>query len=190
MTSLNASTFSPAIRQRSPFLALTRWLAAVVLGLVLAACATGPKLVNHSFSFSGRDDGWMNSVDLLAYSYGDQYSRVQNDIENPRSGVFAGKDRLPSSDGVHGPMPVGEFLFVKWRVKATGEVMEERVNLRDRLPKNMTNHEITFVIDGRQLHVFVVTPERKKAYGEPPVLMTWRSNFAKTYEIFPSAPAQ
>ncbi|HEY9097073.1 MAG TPA: hypothetical protein VIN35_15105 [Hydrogenophaga sp.] len=189
MTSLNASS-APAIRQRSPFLALTRWLAAVVLGMALAACATGPKLVNHSFSFSGLNDGWMNSVALLAYAYGDQYYRVRNDIDKPRSGVFAGKDRLPPGDGVSGPMPVGDFLYVKWRFLETGEILESKVDLKGRLPADMTDHELTFVIDGRQLHVFVVTPERKKTYGEPPVLMTWRSNFAKTYEIYPSAPAQ
>lgn len=164
---------------------LLRWLAAAWLTAVLAACATGTKLVDHSFSFDGRNDGWVDSVELLAYSYGDQYYRVRNDIEKPRSGVFAGKSSLPSSDGVSGPMPVGEFLFVKWRLKATGEVLQQRVDLRGRLPSDMAGHELTFVIDGRQLFVFVVTSERKKSYGEAPVLKTWRSNFAKAYEIYP-----
>ena len=189
MTPTNASS-APANHQLSRFLIFSRWFAAVLLGLTLVACATGPKLVSHSFNFNGRNDGWMNSVALLAYAYGDQYYRVRNDIEEPRSGVFAGKDSLPPGDSISGPMPVGDFLYVKWRLLETGEVLESKVDLKGRLPADMTDHELTFVIEGRQLHVFVVTPERKRKYGEPPVLMTWRSNFAKTYEIYPSVPAQ
>ena len=50
----------------------------------------------------------------------------------------------------------------------------------------MSDHELTFVIDGRQLFVYVVTPRRKKSADEPPTLKTWRSEFAYAYEIFPT----
>lgn len=163
------------------------WLAlALAVVTVPSACATGPRLVAHAFNFDGRKDGWHDQVDLLAYSYGDQYHMVQNSIDSPRSMVFEGRPALPSGTGVNGSMPVGDHLYVKWRVKATGDVMEEWVDLRSRLPDDMTDHELTFVIDGRQLYVYVVTPERKKAYAEPPVLRTWRSRFAKAYEIYPA----
>lgn len=161
------------------------WLAMAML-VALTACATGPKVVAHAFSFDGNYDKWADKVDLLAYSYGDQYHMVRNDVANPRSPVFAGLSRLPPGTGVNGPMPVGEFLRVKWRLQSTGEVFEERVDLRDRLPRDMTDHELTFVIDGRQLYVFVVTPRRKKSFDEPPILKTWRSEFAHAYEIFPT----
>lgn len=154
--------------------------------LVMAGCATGPKLVSHSFNYDGFNDKWADKVDLLAYSYGDQYQMVRNDVANPRSPVFAGLTKLPPGTGVNGPMPVGEFLRVKWRLLSTGEVFEERVDLRDRLPKDMTDHELTFVIEGRQLYVFVVTPRRKKSSDEPPVLKTWRSQYSYAYEIFPT----
>jgi hypothetical protein len=160
-----------------------RWLLALCVSLVLVACATagGPKMVVHAFNFDGWNDGWQPTAELLEYAYGDQYAKVQGKAKDGYSaGVTA---------GVNGPMPVGEFLYVKWRLKATGEVFEERVDLRERLPRDMTNHELTFVIDGRQLHVYVVTPERKGAYAEAPLLKTWRSKFAKAYEIFPTQPA-
>jgi hypothetical protein len=48
-------------------------------------------------------------------------------------------------------MPIGEFLYVKWRIKATGEVLEDRVDLHPVLPWNMGHHTVTFVIEGRQL---------------------------------------
>ena len=164
------------------------WRSGLALSLlvVMAGCATGPKVVAHAFSFNGLHDKWADKVDLLAYEYGDQYHMVRNDVANPRSPVFAGLSKLPPGTGVNGPMPVGEFLRVKWRIQVTGEVFDERVDLRDRLPKDMADHELTFVIDGRQLYVFVVTPRRKKSLDEPPILKTWRSGFAHAYEIFPT----
>jgi hypothetical protein len=162
-----------------------RWLA-LSLVVAMTACATGPKVVSHAFSFDGNYDKWANSVDLLAYAYGDQYHMVRNDVANPRSPVFAGLSKLPPGTGINGPMPVGDFLQVKWRLHSTGEVLEERVDLRGRLPKDMTDHELTFVIDGRQLYVFVVTPRRKNSSDEPPVLKTWRSQYSYAYEIFPT----
>ncbi|MDT4843327.1 hypothetical protein FQZ97_772570 [compost metagenome] len=168
---------------------LKRWwhgLLAMGLLVLLTGCASGPKLVPHAFSFNGLNDKWADSVDLLAYAYGDGYHMVREDLDQPSSSLYAGKTSLPPGTGVNGPMPVGEFLLVKWRVKTTGEVVEERVDLRDRLPRDMTDHELTFVIDGRQLYVYVVTPRRKKSFNEPPILKTWRSEFAHAYEIFPA----
>lgn len=156
---------------------LRHWL---VLGLLVmvAGCATGPKVVSHSFNYDGVNDKWADKVDLLAYSYGDQYQKL---IRKAAEGSTVGAQGI-----VNGPIPVGEFLYVKWRLKATGEVLEQRVELRDRLPLDMTDHELTFLIDGRQLYVYVVTPRRKKSFDEPPILKTWRSEFAYAYEIFPT----
>jgi hypothetical protein len=165
---------------KSIFRTLARWLALVGWLLLATGCATAqsPRLVNHSFNFDGWNDGWQASVEMLAYAYGDQNPMVRGEARNGHS---AG-----GSSGVSGQMPVGEFLYVKWRLKSTGEVFEQQVDLRDRLPQDMTDQELTFLMDGPQLYVYVVTSERKKAYGEPPLQKTWRSYFAKAYEIFPS----
>ena len=163
-------------------LRLVRWLLALCISLVLVACTTvgGPKLVVHAFNFEGWNDGWAKTADLLEFAYGDQYAPLHAKSVDGAS--------VGSSWGVNGAMPVGDFLLVKWRLKATGEVIEQQVDLRGRLPRDMTDHELTFVIDGQQLYVYVVTPERKKAYAEPPVLRTWRSKFARAYEIYPAQP--
>ena len=163
-----------------------RALLATGLLAVLTACASGPTLVSHAFSFNGINDGWVESIDLLAYAYGDAYDRVRNDLEKPRSSLFAGKESLPPGDSVNGPMPVGEFLYVKWRVKATGELREERVDLRGRLPRDMSDHELTFVIDGPQLYVYVVTPVPQKPWGKTATHRTSISAFRVTYEVFPT----
>jgi hypothetical protein len=168
-----------------------RWLLAVCVGLFLVACAGvgGPKLVVHAFNFDGRHDGWADQVDLLAFSYGDQYRMTQNSVERPRSEVFRGRSSLPAAEGVNGLMPIGEFLSVKWRLKASGEVVEERVDLRDRLPRDMTNHQLTFVIDGRQLYVYVVTPRVQAVNVKQRTHRTWLSRYNATFEIFPGKEA-
>jgi len=142
--------------------------------------STGPKLVNHSFSFNGKayGDKWAATVDLLEYSYGDQYRMVRDKVEPPREG-------LGPQAGVSGAMPVGEFLDVKWRIKATDEVLEDRVDLRPLLPSDMTEHGLTFVIDGRQLYVYLVTPTPKHK-NDPPILKTTESKYYFTYEIYPA----
>ena len=170
--------------------AIVRWLAGLGLLFALAACATGPRLVSHAFNFDGRNDNWAEQVDLLAYSYGDQYRMVRNSVDAPRSPVFAGLSALPPGTGVNGPMPVGEFLYVKWRLKATGEVFEQRVDLRERLPRDMTDHELTFVIDGRQLYVYVVTPQVQPPEVRQRTHRTWLSRYNVAYEVYPGQPSR
>ncbi|MFP5467657.1 MAG: hypothetical protein ACLGG8_09050 [Gammaproteobacteria bacterium] len=157
---------------------LTRWLAMLGLLLVLTACATTPRLVPHAFNFDGWNDGWQATAELLEYSYGDQYREVQGKAGN---GYSAGV-----STGVNGPMPVADFLYIRWRLKATGEVLENKVDLRHRLPRDMTDHALTFVIDGRQLYVFVVTPQLVTAQNKAPLLRTWLSRYHVAYEIYPA----
>ncbi len=157
---------------------LTVWL--VSLALALVACASGPKTAFHSFSFNGYDysDKWDATIDLLEYSYGDQYRMVRDKVEAPR-------ERLRPQSGVAGTMPVGEFLYVRWRIKATGEMREDRVDLRPLLPASMEDFRLTFVIDDKQLYVYLVTPKVKHV-ADPPLLKTTESWFHVTYEIYPS----
>ena len=146
--------------------------------LALVACAGGPKTAFHGFSFDGYFDKWGDTIDLLEYSYGDQYRMVRDKVEPPR-------ERLRPQSGVAGTMPVGDFLYVKWRIKATGEVREDRVDLRPLLPASMEDFSLTFVIDDRQLYVYLVTPKPKHE-NDPPLLKTTESRYHVTYEIYPS----
>jgi len=160
----------------------------VILLLVvffISACAGVTNMVWHQFSFNGKNDKWADTVDLLEYSYGDQYKQIQNSVYTPRNPIFKGLTTLPPQDSVNGPMRVGDFLYVKWRIKASGEILEQRVDLSNRLPFDMKDHGLTFVIDGKQLYVYVITPKAKKYRGEPPILKTWHSETYQSYEIFP-----
>jgi len=155
--------------------------ALLALLLALGACAAAPsqpQLVLHSFSFDGWSDKWYPETELIEYSYGDQYRMVRKAARPP-------EDSLGPQSSVSGPMPVGGFLYVKWRIKATGEVHEDRVDLRPMLPTDMTRHRLTFVIEGPQLYVYLVTPTPKHT-TDPPLLKTSESMFHVTYEIYPS----
>jgi hypothetical protein len=163
------------------FMAITIRRLAYILCLTLlatlAGCATGPKMANHAFSFDGWNDKWADKVDLLEYSYGDQYRMVRDRVQPPR-------ERLGPQALVDGWMPVGDFLYVKWRIKATGEICENKVDLKPLLPKDMTDYRVTFVIDDKQLYVYLVTPIVKNE-DDPPILKTTKSRYHLTYEIYP-----
>lgn len=155
------------------------WLVAVLaIAMLLGACASGPQLVWHKFAFDGWSDGWAKQVDLLEYSYGDQYHMVRDKVRE-------GTESLGYGANINGPMPIGEFLYVKWRIKGTGEVRGERVDLRDKLPSNMFQHGLTFVIEDKQLYVYLVATAVRDS-KQPKPLKTYLSRYNETYEIFPS----
>ncbi len=80
-------------------------------------------------------------------------------------------------------MILGDTLFVKWRIKATGEVLEDTVNLKSRLPRDITDHKIYFVIQGRQLFVYLVSSVlRPKDF---PITGPKKFQFYKVYAIYP-----
>jgi hypothetical protein len=150
----------------------------ITAALSLAGCASGPAQPWHAFSFDGWSDKWATQVDLLEYSYGDQYRMVQRKVSKEQPVLGYGTN-------VNGPMPIGEFLYVKWRIKVTGEVIEDKVDLRNRLAKNMNGHKVTFVIDQKQLYVYLVTPTAKNETAQP-ILKTTKSLYYVTYEIYPT----
>lgn len=165
--------------------AMAKWGVVLCLVCTFLGCAVGPRQPWQSFEFSARRDGWSETVDLLAYQYGDTDRMLAENFDRPRSSARALKNGLVPEYAIGGSMPIGEFLYVKWRVCATGQIFEERVDLRDRLPWDMKDHALTFVIDGPQLYVYVVTPKPKPIYGAPPLERTWLSKSNITYEIFP-----
>ncbi len=130
------------------------WL--LTLLLALAACASGPRLVDHGFGFDAVADS--PGVQVLDYRYGQ--SRA------PGAGMPQWvRDDAGVAGGTHtrGPMPVGNSLHVRWRIRATGEILEDTVDLRGRLPSDMAGHEIYFVVRERQLQVYLVGPQARAA---------------------------
>lgn len=127
--------------------------------VLISACSSSGRVVDHAFGFDIlRADP---AVEVLDYSYG--LSKLP---------VRADPYRLARGDsfyfnGVNGPMLVGDFLYVKWRIKSTGAIFEKNVDLRHRLPSDMKGQRVYFDIKGPQLYVYLVSPEPRPK-GLPP----------------------
>lgn len=110
----------------------------------------------HSFTFNMRVDAkkWGHpEIEILDYAYGD----------SKQFGLHPSKeDREMSSYfyelSITGNMPRGEYLYVKWRVKETGQEYEDKVDLRQRMPEDISHHRLHFAIFGSQLYVYLFPP--------------------------------
>lgn len=148
-----SSSIPDSRTNRVDWVRAVRYLLLLVLILLLTACATQPRVVRHGFEFDVRWDS--PDIELLDYYYGtSNHPGARNSDEARRTG------RCIQAAGVHGDMTVGDSFFAKWRVKSTGEVYQDTVDLRKRLPADIVDHTIRFVIEGAQLYIYLISPER------------------------------
>ena len=151
-------------------------IGALLLAVAIIGCAAshaGSKLVDHAFAFDTRLDS--PGATVLNYSYSARAA--------PEWALKEG--RSPQFDNASMAMPVGDELYVKWRLNDTGEILERTVDLRNRLPRDMTNHKIYFVIKRRELFVYVISPEKRPPDWpkyEPP---GWTHR--KVYVVYPTS---
>lgn len=139
---------SRIVRFKSWSALLTRWLACLIIAGIVSACASNGRVVDHSFSFDVRRA--IPAIEVIDYRYGTSGlpgARAEKWMVQEGRGV--------NWTGVTGPMTVGDFLYVKWRIKETGEVLEENVDLRHRLPYHMKDQRVCFHIIGKQLYIYV-----------------------------------
>jgi hypothetical protein len=118
--------------------------------LLAGGCTTSAGVVDHAFSFDVRYDS--QDAEVLDYRYG--ASRLP--VRAPADAVAQGKPLYQAN--VSGPMQLGDSLYVKWRNSATGSVYEDTVDLRPRLPADMTGRRIHFSVKGPQLYVYLIAP--------------------------------
>ncbi|MCB4359294.1 hypothetical protein [Quatrionicoccus australiensis] len=128
------------------------WIVILVGVFGLSACSTGGEKVEfHTFEFDAYRDS--PDIEVLDYQYGEPQSiGFAPERERVRLG------QALKSDNVTGYIPRGDKLHVKWRIKATGEVLEDTVDLRHRLPESLDHLTIHFACYGRQLYVFIEWP--------------------------------
>lgn len=131
---------------------LQRWLVLGCLCALLAACASAG-LVFHSFRFDIRESP---NIEILDYRYGQTLAPRARASESDRQ-----NGRVSQIVNIGGEMLLGDDLYVRWKIKSTGQVYEDLVNLKPLLPRNMKDHEIHFTVKGRQLFVYLITPERR-----------------------------
>lgn len=143
--------------------ALVRLWRTVGLGLfilVLSACAGGQQLPVHSFVFDAINDS--PDAEVIDYRYGNS---KQPSASAPEWQKAANKVR--QGVGINGAMLRGDTLYVKWKIKASGEIHEDTANLKACLPQDISEHIIYFKINGSRLDVYLISPQ-KRAESDPP----------------------
>ena len=98
-----------------------------------------------------REDG--QDAVVLEYRYGSE-SRW---IGETQSGSNEGHVHWFERSLIDIPQP--EFLYVKWRNRETGKVFEDKVDLRGRLPRDLKDQTVYFMIRGAQLYVYLVSKQ-------------------------------
>ncbi len=156
-------------------------LAGCLLGaLVTGACASGPVVVDHAFGFDALQDS--PGIEIVYYRYGNTNAPfISADLAIRQFG------KSMQGTNINGPMPLGDTLYVKWRIKATGQEFEDTVNLKSRLPSNMERQRVYFVVQGTQLHVYLTDLTKPKA-ASMPIVGPFRVQSYVTRQIYPDAP--
>jgi len=152
--------FATAAFLLAHFITRTPWprLAAIGLAFLVSACAGN--LVDHSFEFDARHDS--PGVEILDHRYGE--SRFPG-ASNPEHMLKLGQPL--QSAHMTGAMKRPDKLYVKWRVVSENKLYEDTVDLRKRLPRDITDHKVYFVVRGPQLYVYLVSP-KPRAPNVPP----------------------
>jgi hypothetical protein len=142
-----------------------KWAILNLLLFVLAGCATGPRYIEHAFSFDAASES--PDMEVLDYRYGNS---KQPGTHAPEWALKTG--HIGQQTSINGGMPRGDSLYVKWRIRKTGQEYEDTVDLKSRLPADITNHRIHFIVQGAQLHVYLVSPEKLNPNPCPPRAVT------------------
>lgn len=149
-----------------------------ILHFALIGCAMGGDVVQHSFQF----DTLMYSPDaeVLDYQYG----------SSGKFGTYANKERVQHGSvftawSTGGLYPRGEYLYVKWRLKSSGQVYEDKADLRTRLPADIKDHILTCVIKGSQLYVYLICPEKRAPTDPVGPIRTY--SHLKQSQIYPDS---
>ena len=125
----------------------------------------GPKLVFHTFGFDALADS--PGIDVLDYRYGTSKAPGASFPDWIKRDVGRAYRTMTS-----GPMIVGSELYVQWRINATGEILEDLVDLdglraSGRMSKDIEGHTIYFVVNDRQLEVYDVSPNSRDPKTPP-----------------------
>lgn len=120
------------------------WLCIILSAALASACAIAAETVDHAFSFDARRDS--PDIEVLDYRYG---------VRKPGYWMYSSGQKMPQNDNINGWFPRGDSLYVKWRIRSSGEIFEDTVDLRSRLPADITGQRIHFVIKGSQLYVYL-----------------------------------
>lgn len=136
-------------------------ITALILVISITACAQGTRtpqyttkwgqqVVFHSFEFDARRDS--KDIEVLDFKYATATHIMDRDSPDHRyNGIGA------QYTGVTGVMPVGEILYVKWKIKSTGEVIEKSIDLKPILPASMKDKKLYFILENKNIYIYTIS---------------------------------
>ena len=163
--------------KNTPSMTWRRSIAALLIcSSALIACTSGPvqpKRYNYSITMDSVNDAPVfkkPEVLVLGFAYGvaNQFDILPTKWERenyPDCGTCG-----IIHQGIVAPR--GDYLYFKWRVIATGEVFEDRVDLSKRLPQDMNDRRLFIAIFGSQLYVYLFPPQKVKQVTGPDVVIS------------------
>ncbi len=165
------------MKQQRVFLFFLNWLAFVGVCIGLSACASSLTLGSYSsFGFDFRKD--KQDAVILDYHYGNAEC-----FDQPAEFILKeGKELYFQSMGNFQCRI--DFVYVKWKDRTTGNVYEDNVNLRNRLPRNIDGQEVYLMIKGSQLFVYLINVHERRLSTVPPIGPSMYSPY-KVTTIYP-----
>lgn len=191
---------------KTHFLSNLRLIAALLIcSTTLIACGTTPgqpRIYSYQINWDVGSDARVYGqpdVKVLDFSYG-----IANQVEIIPEKSLRKRFR---ADGCCDAMPIsinaprGDYIYFKWRVLATGQVVEDRVDLSNKLPQDMNNKGLYVAIFGAQLYVYLFPPMAVKKVNHPDIVIPGgrpvresgrslqdtllESSYANKYQVYP-----
>ncbi len=138
----------------------SRWFVLSFISLILFGCASTKPIEHHGFKFDFFYDN--QTAIVLDYWYGDK-SRILWGMPEYK----VKQNETIRADNTWALPRRGDYIYIKWRDGPNGEVYEDKVDLRSRLPADITGSTIYLMIYGPKLYVYLATTNHRPA-GENP----------------------
>ena len=156
----------------------------LILVISLTACAQGSgtpqyttkwgqQVVFHSFEFDAQRDS--KDIEVLDYMY---KTANENIVGNPWERRQEGRSN--QTTGQTGVMTVGETLYVKWKIKSTGEVIEKSIDLKPILPASMKDKKLFFILEKQNIFVYTISHQPVRGYFTPAEISQLEASFVGT----------
>ena len=140
---------------RAQVVALRFRCIALAIGVSLLLATQGcASLKNTFYSFAFDMDADDQDAVVLDYRY----------TLNGQTIVGASKDVLREGlpfhrESVFGQMPRGDALYFKWKIRSTNSIFEKTVDLRGRLPADLSKDRIFVMVRGSELLIYLIHDE-------------------------------
>jgi hypothetical protein len=150
--------------------AFTRNFFISLLALLISGCAIEPKVAYQKFAFDTRARKPL--VEIAEYEYG---------------AVGSKRKTYPPPykvETIIGLMPVGDFLYVRWRRIDNQAIFSRKVDLKPLLPPSMEDKGLVLVFEDSELLLFL---EDLSQYRKPnePIVGPFISQPYFTKQIYP-----